>query len=118
VADGDTDETGERLQHGVAEAGVPARIDNLQQLQGTRDKRGRDQGLHEAIRETKGKRQAEQDKLESSKTDVGWGHQIRSYVLDQSRVKDLRTNVEMSNTRAVLDGDLDDFIGASLKQGV
>ncbi|ABB09017.1 peptide chain release factor 2 [Burkholderia lata] len=64
------------------------------------------------------KRQAEQDKLESSKTDVGWGHQIRSYVLDQSRVKDLRTNVEMSNTRAVLDGDLDDFISASLKQGV
>ena len=64
------------------------------------------------------KRQAEQDKLESSKTDVGWGHQIRSYVLDQSRVKDLRTNVEMSNTRTVLDGDLDDFIGASLKQGV
>ncbi|HTI18601.1 MAG TPA: peptide chain release factor 2 [Trinickia sp.] len=64
------------------------------------------------------KRQAEQDKLESSKTDVGWGHQIRSYVLDQSRVKDLRTNVEISNTKAVLDGDLDDFIGASLKQGV
>ncbi|WP_150697566.1 peptide chain release factor 2 [Pandoraea terrae] len=64
------------------------------------------------------KRQAEQDKLESSKTDVGWGHQIRSYVLDQSRIKDLRTNVEMSNTRAVLDGDLDDFISASLKQGV
>jgi peptide chain release factor 2 len=64
------------------------------------------------------KRQAQQDKLESSKTDVGWGHQIRSYVLDQSRVKDLRTNVEMSNTKAVLDGDLDDFISASLKQGV
>ncbi|MGI4815928.1 MAG: peptide chain release factor 2 [Janthinobacterium lividum] len=64
------------------------------------------------------KRQAEQDKLESSKTDVGWGHQIRSYVLDQSRIKDLRTGVEMSNTRAVLDGDLDDFISASLKQGV
>jgi peptide chain release factor 2 len=64
------------------------------------------------------KRQAEQDKLESSKTDVGWGHQIRSYVLDQSRVKDLRTNVEISNTKAVLDGDLDDFISASLKQGV
>ncbi|MBU6492222.1 MAG: peptide chain release factor 2 [Burkholderiales bacterium] len=64
------------------------------------------------------KRQAEQDKLESSKTDVGWGHQIRSYVLDQSRIKDLRTNVELSNTRAVLDGDLDDFIVASLKQGV
>ncbi|BBE09832.1 peptide chain release factor 2 protein [Mycoavidus cysteinexigens] len=64
------------------------------------------------------KRQAEQDKLESNKTDVGWGHQIRSYVLDQSRIKDLRTGVEISNTRAVLDGDLDDLIGASLKQGV
>ncbi len=64
------------------------------------------------------KRQAEQQKLEDSKTDVGWGHQIRSYVLDNSRIKDLRTNVEISNTKAVLDGDLDDFIGASLKQGV
>jgi peptide chain release factor 2 len=64
------------------------------------------------------KRQAEQDKVEASKTDIGWGHQIRSYVLDQSRIKDLRTNVEASNTRAVLDGDLDDFISASLKQGV
>ncbi len=64
------------------------------------------------------KRQAEQNKLESSKTDVGWGHQIRSYVLDQSRIKDLRTNVEMSNTRAVLDGDLDPFIQVSLQQGV
>ncbi|WP_153100714.1 peptide chain release factor 2 [Paraburkholderia hayleyella] len=64
------------------------------------------------------KRQAEQDKLESSKTDVGWGHQIRSYVLDNSRIKDLRTNVEISNTKAVLDGDLDDFISASLKQGI
>jgi peptide chain release factor 2 len=64
------------------------------------------------------KRQAEQDKLEASKTDVGWGHQIRSYVLDQSRIKDLRTNVEISNTQKVLDGDLDAFIEASLKQGV
>ncbi len=64
------------------------------------------------------KRQAEQNKLESSKTDVGWGHQIRSYVLDQSRIKDLRTSVEMSNTRAVLDGDLDPFIEVSLRQGV
>ena len=64
------------------------------------------------------KRQAEQDKLESSKTDVGWGHQIRSYVLDNSRIKDLRTNVEISNTKSVLDGDLDAFISASLKQGV
>ena len=64
------------------------------------------------------KRQAEQQKLEDSKTDVGWGHQIRSYVLDQSRIKDLRTNVEISNTQKVLDGDLDAFITASLKQGV
>jgi len=63
-------------------------------------------------------RQAEQQKLEDSKTDVGWGHQIRSYVLDQSRIKDLRTNVEISNTQKVLDGDLDTFIEASLKQGV
>ena len=64
------------------------------------------------------KRKAEADKLESAKTDVGWGHQIRSYVLDQSRIKDLRTNVEISNTQKVLDGDLDPFIEASLKQGV
>ncbi len=64
------------------------------------------------------KRRAEQQKLEDSKTDVGWGHQIRSYVLDQSRIKDLRTNVEIGNTKSVLDGDLDEFIIASLKQGV
>jgi peptide chain release factor 2 len=64
------------------------------------------------------KRQAEQQKLEDSKTDVGWGHQIRSYVLDQSRIKDLRTNFETSATQKVLDGDLDAFIEASLKQGV
>jgi len=63
-------------------------------------------------------RQAEQQKLEDAKTDIGWGHQIRSYVLDQSRIKDLRTNYEVGNTQAVLDGDLDDFIEASLKQGV
>ncbi|SDY21906.1 peptide chain release factor 2 [Collimonas sp. OK242] len=64
------------------------------------------------------KRMSEQQKLEDSKTDVGWGHQIRSYVLDQSRIKDLRTNFESGNTKAILDGDLDDFIAASLKQGV
>ncbi len=64
------------------------------------------------------KRQEEQQKLEDSKTDIGWGHQIRSYVLDQSRIKDLRTNYEVGNTQAILDGDLDDFIAASLKQGV
>ncbi len=63
-------------------------------------------------------RMAAQQKLEDTKTDVGWGHQIRSYVLDQSRIKDLRTNVEISNTQKVLDGDLDPFIEASLKQGV
>ncbi|MSP98525.1 MAG: peptide chain release factor 2 [Betaproteobacteria bacterium] len=56
--------------------------------------------------------------LEDSKTDIGWGHQIRSYVLDQSRIKDLRTNVEIGNTQSVLDGDLDPFISVSLKQGV
>ena len=64
------------------------------------------------------KRLAEQNKLEASKTDIGWGHQIRSYVLDQSRIKDLRTGVEKGDTQSVLDGALDDFITASLKQGV
>ncbi|MEN9775929.1 MAG: peptide chain release factor 2 [Pseudomonadota bacterium] len=64
------------------------------------------------------KRRAEADKTEAAKSDIGWGHQIRSYVLDQSRIKDLRTNVEISNTRSVLDGDLDEFITASLKQGI
>ena len=64
------------------------------------------------------KRQAEQQKVEDAKSDIGWGHQIRSYVLDQSRIKDLRTGVEVGNTQAVLDGDLDGFISASLKQGV
>jgi peptide chain release factor 2 len=61
---------------------------------------------------------AEADKLAASKTDIEWGHQIRSYVLDQSRIKDLRTGVEKGDTQRVLDGDLDDFIEASLKQGV
>ncbi len=64
------------------------------------------------------KRRAEQQKLEDSKADIGWGSQIRSYVLDQSRIKDLRTGVEKGDTQAVLDGDLDDFIEASLKQGL
>jgi peptide chain release factor 2 len=64
------------------------------------------------------KRLAEQNKLEAAKTDIGWGHQIRSYVLDQSRIKDLRTGVEKGDTQSVLDGALDDFISASLKQGV
>jgi len=64
------------------------------------------------------KQQEAQQKLEDTKTDVGWGHQIRSYVLDNSRIKDLRTNYETSATQKVLDGDLDAFIEASLKQGV
>ena len=63
------------------------------------------------------KKNEQKQKLEDTKTDIGWGHQIRSYVLDQSRIKDLRTNVEIGNTQAVLDGDLDDFIEASLKKG-
>jgi peptide chain release factor 2 len=64
------------------------------------------------------KRNEEKQAVEDSKTDIGWGHQIRSYVLDQSRIKDLRTGVETGNTQAVLDGALDDFIAASLKQGI
>ncbi len=64
------------------------------------------------------KRNAEKQALEDSKSDIGWGSQIRSYVLDQSRIKDLRTGVETGNTQAVLDGDLDDFIEASLKSGL
>lgn len=64
------------------------------------------------------KQQAEQQKLEDSKADVSWGSQIRSYVLDDSRIKDLRTGVETRNTQAVLDGDLDKFIEASLKSGL
>jgi len=64
------------------------------------------------------KKYAEQQKLEDSKSDITWGSQIRSYVLDASRIKDLRTGIETSNTQAVLDGDLDRFIEASLKQGI
>jgi peptide chain release factor 2 len=64
------------------------------------------------------KRNAERQAMEDAKTDIAWGHQIRSYVLDQSRIKDLRTNIEIGNTQSVLDGDLDEFIEASLKQGV
>lgn len=64
------------------------------------------------------KRNADQQALEESKSDIGWGSQIRSYVLDQSRIKDLRTGVETGNTQAVLDGELDSFIEASLKSGI
>jgi len=64
------------------------------------------------------KRNAEKQKLEDSKADIGWGSQIRSYVLDQSRIKDLRTNVERTDTQKVLDGDLDEFMEAGLKAGL
>jgi peptide chain release factor 2 len=90
------------------------------------DDRSQHNNREQALRQLKAKlyeaelrkRMAEQEKLEDAKSDIGWGHQIRSYVLDQSRVKDLRTNVETGNTGAVLDGDLEMFIEASLKQGV
>jgi peptide chain release factor 2 len=64
------------------------------------------------------KRNAEKDKLEATKSDIGWGSQIRNYVLDQSRIKDLRTGIERSDTQKVLDGDLDEFVEASLKSGL
>ena len=64
------------------------------------------------------KRRSDQQAVEDEKSDIGWGSQIRSYVLDQSRIKDLRTSVETGNTQAVLDGDLNQFIEASLKQGL
>mgnify|MGYP002780029542 CR=1 FL=1 len=64
------------------------------------------------------KRNAERDALEATKSDIGWGSQIRNYVLDQSRIKDLRTGVERSDTQKVLDGDLDEFVEASLKSGL
>jgi len=64
------------------------------------------------------KRNAEKDAVEATKSDIGWGSQIRNYVLDQSRIKDLRTGIERSDTQKVLDGDLDEFVEASLKAGL
>ena len=64
------------------------------------------------------KQNQEKQELEESKSDIGWGSQIRSYVLDQSRIKDLRTSYETGNTSAVLNGDLDEFMKTSLKAGV
>jgi len=64
------------------------------------------------------KKREQQQSLEDAKTDIAWGHQIRSYVLDQSRIKDLRTGVEVGNTQAVLDGKLDIFILESLRQNI
>ena len=64
------------------------------------------------------KRNAASQALEDSKSDIGWGHQIRSYVLDQSRIKDLRTNIEDSDCDSVLDSDINQFLDASLKMGL
>jgi peptide chain release factor 2 len=64
------------------------------------------------------KRNVERDALEAGKSDIGWGSQIRNYVLDQSRIKDLRTGIERSDTQKVLDGDIDEFLEASLKAGL
>jgi peptide chain release factor 2 len=64
------------------------------------------------------KRNAASQALEDTKSDIGWGHQIRSYVLDASRIKDLRTSVERSDCDKVLDGDIDEYLIASLKQGL
>ena len=64
------------------------------------------------------KKRETQQAVEDTKADIGWGSQIRSYVLDQSRIKDLRTNVEIGNTQSVLDGNLDPFVEASLKSGL
>jgi peptide chain release factor 2 len=64
------------------------------------------------------RRNAEKDALEATKSDIGWGSQIRNYVLDQSRIKDLRTGIERTDTQKVLDGDLDEFVEASLKAGL
>lgn len=64
------------------------------------------------------KRNVEKQKLEDSKSDIEWGHQIRSYVLDQARIKDLRTGVEIGDTQRVLDGHIDPYLEASLKQGL
>ena len=64
------------------------------------------------------RRREEQQNLENSKTEIGWGHQIRSYIFDQSKIKDLRTGYETGNIKAVMDGELDQFIEESLKKGV
>ena len=66
----------------------------------------------------KSKRDAEKDFLEENKSDIGWGNQIRSYVLDQSRVKDLRTGLESSNPESILDGNIESFLEYSLKKGI
>ena len=90
------------------------------------NQRSQHQNKDQAIKQLKARlyemeelaRRTELKEIEDNKSDVGWGSQIRSYVLDSARIKDLRTNVETGNTQAVLDGDLDQFIEASLKQGL
>ena len=104
-----------RLTH--VPTGIVVQCQNSRSQHSNRDEAWR--VLRSRLYEHEMRKQREaQQKLEDSKTDVGWGHQIRSYVLDQSRIKDLRTGVEVSNTQKVLDGDLDPFITASLKQGL
>ncbi len=104
-----------RLTH--APTGIVVQCQNSRSQHSNRDEAWRVLRARLYEHEMRKQREAQQ-KLEDSKTDVGWGHQIRSYVLDQSRIKDLRTGVEISNTQKVLDGDLDPFITASLKQGL
>ncbi len=104
-----------RITHGPSGIVVQCQTDRSQHKNRSQAMKMLKARLYEL--EMQKKREA-QMRLEESKSDIGWGSQIRSYVLDQSRIKDLRTGVEIANTQAVLDGDLDRFIEASLKSGL
>ncbi len=104
-----------RITHGPSGIVVQCQTDRSQHKNRSQAMKMLKARLYEL--EMQKKREA-QERLEESKSDIGWGSQIRSYVLDQSRIKDLRTGVEIANTQAVLDGDLDRFIEASLKSGL
>ncbi|MHB1609763.1 MAG: peptide chain release factor 2 [Acidiferrobacter sp.] len=104
-----------RITHGPSGIVVQCQTDRSQHKNRSQAMKMLKARLYEL--EMQKKREA-QERLEESKSDIGWGSQIRSYVLDQSRIKDLRTGVEVANTQAVLDGDLDRFIEASLKSGL
>ncbi len=104
-----------RITHGPSGIVVQCQTDRSQHKNRSSAMKMLKARLYEA--EMQKKREAQQ-RLEESKSDIGWGSQIRSYVLDQSRIKDLRTGIETANTQAVLDGDLDRFIEASLKSGL
>ncbi len=116
------EEKSERLEEVMAELEQPEVWANQEKATG----RSQHQNKDTAMKQLKAKlyelemqkRNAESRVLEDSKSDVSWGTQIRSYVLDSGRIKDLRTGYESTNTQAVLDGDLENFIKASLKQGV